>query len=107
MRGFRDSKRLKSYQESKVSSSDQEIFGLRITNHGKNKNIDKIITLDNAEKEEYHQISNQIEKLLNKGGFKDKDKQIAALVAKINDIENDVKQQQSADLKLVENNNDD
>lgn len=104
---IKDIEMLKSYQESKVSSSDQEIFGLRITNHGKEKNIDKIITLDNAEKEEYHQISNQIEKLLNKGGFKDKDKQIAALVAKINDIENDVKQQQSADLKLVENNNDD
>jgi hypothetical protein len=65
---------LQSYQASKAASSDQEIFGLRITTHGKEKNIDKIITLDNQEKEEFHQISKHIESLLKKVVLKIKTK---------------------------------
>ena len=79
---------------------------MRITNHGKENNIDKIITLDIKEKEEYDLISKEIEALLKKGGFKDKDKQIAALVAKINEIENTSIDLTNTTLKLVKNDND-
>lgn len=103
---MKDIEMLQSYQASKASSSDQQIFGLRVTTHGKEKNIDKIITLDNKDKEGYDQISKQIESLLEKSGFKDKDKQIAALVAKINDIENNISAKAGAELKIVKDNND-
>ena len=69
-------------------------------------NIDKIITLDIKEKQEYDLISKEIETLLKKGGFKDKDKQIAALVAKINEIENTSIDLTNTTLKLVKNDND-
>ena len=101
-----DIEMLQSYQASKAARSDQEIFGLRITTHGKEKNIDKIITLDNQEKEEFHQISKHIESLLEKGGFKDKDKKIAALVAKINHIENEKSIKGGVELKIVKDNKD-
>ena len=103
---IRDIEMLKSYQNQKTSSSEQDIFGLRVTNHGKDKNIDKIVTLDNNEKEEYDLISKELETLLNKAGFKDKDKQIAALVAKINDIENANSKLKKPDLKIVKNDKD-
>ena len=64
------------------------------------------MTLDNNEKEEYDLISKELETLLNKAGFKDKDKQIAALVAKINDIENANSEAQKPDLKIVKNDKD-
>ena len=64
------------------------------------------MTLDNKEKEEYDLISKELETLLNKAGFKDKDKQIAALVAKINDIENASSELKKPDLKLVKNKKD-
>ena len=103
---IRDIEMLKSFQSQKSHSSEQDIFGLRITNHGKDNNIDKIITLDKKEKEEYDLISKELESLLKKGGFKDKDKQIAALVAKINDIENATIDKTNTTLKLVKNDND-
>ena len=103
---IRDIEMLKSFQSQKSHSSEQDIFGLRITNHGKDNNIDKIITLDKNEKEEYDLISKELESLLKKGGFKDKDKQIAALVAKINDIENATIDKTNTTLKLVKNDND-
>ena len=103
---IRDIEMLKSFQSQKSHSSEQDIFGLRITNHGKDNNIDKIITLDKNEKEEYDLISKELESLLKKGGFKDKDKQIAALVAKINDIENATIDKNNTTLKLVKNDND-
>ena len=103
---IRDIEMLKSFQSQKSQSSEQDIFGLRITNHGKDNNIDKIITLDKKEKEEYDLISKELESLLKKGGFKDKDKQIAALVAKINDIENATIDKTNTTLKLVKNDND-
>jgi hypothetical protein len=103
---IRDIEMLKSFQSQKSQSSEQDIFGLRITNHGKENNIDKIITLDKKEKEEYDLISKELESLLKKGGFKDKDKQIAALVAKINDIESATIDKTNTTLKLVKNDND-
>ena len=103
---IRDIEMLKSFQSQKSQSSEQDIFGLRITNHGKENNIDKIITLDKKEKEEYDLISKELESLLKKGGFKDKDKQIAALVAKINDIEKATTDKANTTLKLVKNDND-
>ena len=103
---MKDIEMLQSYQASKASSSDQQIFGLRVTTHGKEKNIDKIITLDNKDKEGYEQISKQIESLLEKSGFNNKDKQIAALVAKINDIENNTSAKAGVELKIVKDNND-
>ena len=103
---IRDIEMLKSYQSQKSSSSDQDIFGLRVTNHGKENNIDKIITLDTKEKQEYELISEELETILKKGGFKDKDKQIAALVAKINEIENVSLQKSKTTLKLIKNDND-
>ena len=103
---IRDIEMLKSFQSQKSQSSEQDIFGLRITNHGKENNIDKIITLDKKEKEEYDLISKELESLLKKGGFKDKDKQIAALVAKINDIERATIDKTNTTLKLVKNDND-
>ena len=104
---MKDIEMLQSYQSNKATNSDQEIFGLRVTTHGKEKNIDKIVTLDNQEKKEFNQISNQIESLLKKGGFKDKDKQIAALVAKINDIENEKSIKGGVELKIVKDKKDD
>ena len=101
-----DKSNLKILQSQKSQSSEQDIFGLRITNHGKENNIDKIITLDKKEKEEYDLISKELESLLKKGGFKDKDKQIAALVAKINDIERATIDKTNTTLKLVKNDND-
>ena len=65
------------------------------------------MTLEKKEKEEYDLISRELETLLNKAGFKDKDKQIAALVAKINDIENANSKLKKTDLKLVKNKKDD
>ena len=103
---MKDIEMLQSYQANKASSSDQQIFGLRVTTHGKEKNIDKIITLDNKDKEGYEQISKQIESLLEKSGFNNKDKQIAALVAKINDIENNTSAKAGVELKIVKDNND-
>ena len=103
---IRDIEMLKSYQSQKSSSSDQDIFGLRVTNHGKENNIDKIITLDTKEKQEYELISEELETILKKGGFKDKDKQIAALVAKINEIENVSLQKSKTTLKLIKNDSD-
>ena len=79
---------------------------MRVTNHGKENNIDKIITLDTKEKQEYELISEELETILKKGGFKDKDKQIAALVAKINEIENVSLQKSKTTLKLIKNDND-
>ena len=61
---IRDIEMLKSYQSQKSSSSDQDIFGLRVTNHGKENNIDKIITLDTKEKQEYELISEELETIL-------------------------------------------
>ena len=104
---MKDIEMLQSYQSNKATNSDQEIFGLRVTTHGKEQNIDKIVTLDNKEKKEFNQISNQIESLLKKGGFKDKDKQIAALVAKINDIENEKSIKGGVELKIVKDDKDD
>ena len=104
---IRDIEMLKSYQIHQTATMEQDIFGLRVTNHGKKKNIDKIVTLEKKEKEEYDLISKELETLLNKAGFKDKDKQIAALVAKINDIENANLKLKKTDLKLVKNERDD
>ena len=103
---IKDIEMLNSYQNQQNSSKEQDIFGVRVTNHGKDKNIDKIVTLDNKEKEEYDLISKELETLLKKAGFKDKDKQIAALVAKINDIENANSKTHKPDLKLVKNEKD-
>ena len=104
---MKDIEMLQSYQANKASSSDQEIFGLRVTMHGKEKNIDKIVTLNNEEKKELELISQKLEALLSKGGFKDKDKKIAALVAKINDIENETSAKAGVELKIVKDSDDD
>ena len=104
---IKDIEMLQSYQSNKAKNIDQEIFGLRVTTQGKDKNIDKIVTLDNDEMKELNQISQQIETLLKKGGFKDKDKQIAALVAKINDIENEKSVKGGVELKIVKDDKDD
>lgn len=104
---MKDIEMLQSYQASKASTSDQEIFGLRVTMHGKEKNIDKIVTLNSEEKKELELISQKLEALLNNGGFKDKDKKIAALVAKINDIENETMAKAGVELKIVKDSDDD
>ena len=104
---MKDIEMLQSYQANKASSSDQEIFGLRVTMHGKEKNIDKIVTLNNEEKKEFELISQKLEALLSKGGFKDKDKKIAALVAKINDIENETNAKAGVELKIVKDSDED
>ena len=73
---------------------------MRITNQGNAKNVDKIVTLNEEERLAYSKIQAKLSKLLS-DSYKDNEKQIAALVALINDIENNRIEELKPDLKII------
>ena len=73
---------------------------MRITNQGNAKNVDKIVTLNEEERLAYTKIQAKLSKLLS-DSYKDNEKQIAALVALINDIENNRIKELKPDLKII------
>ena len=97
---IKDIEKLKSFQDQKATAKDKEIFALRITNQGNVKNVDKIVTLNEEERLAYKKIQAKLSKLLS-DSYKDNEKQIAALVALINDIENNRIEELKPDLKII------